>query len=369
MLLLTATSSPLSITDAQYIYRCLDASSKQASKLTSLLLKDNHRFTKTFLSRCNNLAHSLYKKLLRCATILGTRNVEFNVLLKEAAALSASLSSKLNFPSKFRRRSITTTTTNKRAGEGSTIIIKKDSTSLLDRVKVIQTSIIDIFQTVEKMLATRTSGISFKSEKEVEPKNRLLEEFFTKAETNLGWKVQRGSTSPKEKDTNLEGDPFSVGCCIVDELSLPYDTLLPNDVEVGLVSFSILLLEAYRLSKTVLRECGQMSPLHKVFGTYVILQNVTLMGIHRDLMRVIKGGKEVIDDERFRYLIPYLGRNYPETEKVLAQTFPSGPPRFARHHYYSPLLPLQLINAPRFSLGNWNFLADRNITGTEHSCF
>lgn len=351
MLLLTSTSTPLSVTDARYVYRCLDASSKQAVKLTSLL-KSTDRFTKTFLSRCSALAHSIHTKLLRCTTVLGSRNADFNAVLKGANALSSSLSSKINFPSRFRPRAAT---------------LSKGNLSLLERAKNIKASILDILRIVGEMLAVKTTPTT---EKEAEPESSLLEEFFVKAERDKGWKIQRGG-QPKEKETSLGDvsiDPFGVGCRIVSELSLPYDTLLSDEVEVGLVSFSILLLEAYRLPETVLRECSHMTPLHKVFGTYVILQNATLMGIHRDLMKIIKGGKERVDEERFRHLMPYLSKNYPETKEVLSRTFPSGPPRFARSHYYSPLLPRQLIKTPQFSLGNWSFLTDRKTTGSEHPC-
>jgi hypothetical protein len=352
MLLLTATSTPLSVTDARYIYRCLDASSKQASKLATIL-KATDRFTKSFLSRCSNLAHSLHKKLLRCTTVLGTRNAEFNALLKDAGALSSAFSSKLTFPSKFRPRMAPRS---------------KGVASLFERAKSVKVCIKEFLHVVGEMLAVKTAG---PATKEAEPESSFLEEFFTKAENEKGWKIQR-APSPKEREESPYGDesldPFGVGCRIVEELSLPYDTLLAEEVEVGLVSFSILLLEAYRLPDTVLRECGQMAPLHKVFGTYVILQNATLMGIHRDLMKVIKEGKECVDAERFRHLMPYLSKNYPETTDVLSRTFPSGPTRYARSHYYSPLLPRQLIKTPQFSLGNWSFLADRNKKGPEHPC-
>ena len=349
MLLLTSTSTPLSTTDARYIYRCLDASSKQINKLASLL-EDSKRFTKTFLSRCQSLAHSAHKKLSRCTTVLGSRNPDFNTLLEEVSRLARTFTSKVTFPSRFHTR----------ARNGSVAPM-----TLLNRTRLVREALLALLHVVGDMLAARSGQPT--APKENEPNPSLLEDFFAKAEKDKGWKIQRGPV-PKEKDPAACGDdPFGIGCQIVSDLSLPYNMLLPDDVEVGLVSFSIILLEAYRLPQTVLRECGNMSPLHKIFGSYVVLQNVTLMGIHQDLMRVVGKGKEQIDESRFRNLIPYLSRNYPETTDVLAKTFPSGPTRYARRHYYSPLLPRQLINSHQFSLGNWSFLTNRAKAGTEHS--
>jgi hypothetical protein len=351
MLLLTATSTPLSTTDARYIYRCLDASDKQAIKLVSLLTA-TPKLTKTFLSRCQSLAQSIHKKVSRCVPVLGTRNPEFNEVLDSCTFLTQNFSSKLTFPSRFRTQKAQTFLC---GGFG-----------LLDRIKATRASIRVLLEVVGEILAARSGGQEGQISGEKDASQ--LEDFFTKAERDKGWKIQREDSSKTAQSTATQRDTFGIGCQVVKDLTLPYNTLLDDEIEVGLVSFSIILLEAYRLPETVLSTCGTIAPLHKVFGSYVVLQNATLMGIHQDLMQVIKEGKNKVDEERFRHLIPYLSKNYPDTQEVLARTFPSGPTKFARHHYYSPLLPRQLINTPRFSLGNWSFLTDRTTrTRPEHS--
>jgi len=357
MLLLTATSTPLSTTDARYVYRCLDAASKHAEKLSSAIKKAS-RLTKTLLSRCHNLALSTHKKLARCSTVLGDRNPLFNSILDIAGMLTSFLGSHLLFPARFGGR--------KPPGA------PEEGDLFTARVQALREGLRELLQVVGDLLAARNNpssvGASEAPKKEKETKPTVLEEFFTKVEESKGWKVQRVVASRKTPETtfpDLDTDPFGLGCHIAHELSKPYTTLLPDEVEVGLVSFSIILLEAYRLPETVLSTCGSASPLHRVFGSYVILQDALLIGVHRDLMKVMKNGQGHLDERRFQQFIPYLSKSLPDRAHQLAQTFPSGPPRYARHHYYSPLLPRTLIKgASQFSLGNWSFLTEKRNART-----
>jgi hypothetical protein len=183
----------------------------------------------------------------------------------------------------------------------------------------------------------------------------MFERFFEKAK-GKGWRIQE----VRRNEQHDVDDPFGEGCYLLNNLSVPYHDLLADDVEVGLTPFPIVLLEAYRLPDTVFRECATVTPLHKVLGTYVVLQNVMLMGVHRDLIHVADGKKSKVDTGRFRYLLPYLRRNFPGADAILDRSLPSGPARFARYHYYTPLLPLSLVHKPDFSLGRWCFLTTRN---------
>jgi len=91
------------------------------------------------------------------------------------------------------------------------------------------------------------------------------------------------------------------------------------------------------------------------------LQEVPVMGVRRDLLQTVTEGKTTLDPFRFRSLLPYVKRNHPEYE--LSKAFPSGPARFARYHYYTPLLPISLTKNSDFHLGNWNFLVSRKLNG------
>jgi hypothetical protein len=184
----------------------------------------------------------------------------------------------------------------------------------------------------------------------------MLERFFERAK-GKGWRIQEARKSLTHPEVD---DPFGEGCYLLNDISVPYQKLLDDEVAVGLAPFPIVLLEAYRLPATVMRECARVTPLHKVFGHYVVLQQVHLMGVHRDLIQVADGKKSKVDTGRFRHLLPYLRRNFPGADAILDRSLPSGPARFARYHYYTPLLPRTLVGDSDFSLGKWCLLTTRN---------
>lgn len=324
---------PLTTTDARYAYRCLDATLKQASVLSSAL-GSAHKPSKTLFSRCLNLASSLHRKASRAGRVVG-KHQKFMSLMEVTGLLVDSFHSRTLFPARFG------------------VVSTPPLTALLERVHIVELLGKGLLQELGAQLAKKEAPRAPAPPTE---EDGMFEKFFEKAK-GRGWRIQEAQRDEQYADAD---DPFGEGCQLLNNLTAPYQNLLADDVEVGLTSFSIVLLEAYRLPNTVFRECARLTPLHKVLGTYVVLQDVMLMGIHRDLIQIMDGKKSRIDTGRFRYLLPYLRRNIPGADDILNISLPSGPTRFARYHYYTPLLPLSLVKLPDFSLGKWCFLTSRN---------
>lgn len=324
---------PLTTTDARYAYRCLDASLRQASTLQSVLGSAN-RPSKTLFSRCLNLATSLHNKTSRASRVMG-KHPQLLELLETTGLLTDSLRSRTLFPARF--------------GAPSTDMLQ----ALQKRVRTVETLGQGLLRELGEHLSRKERRAS--SAAQAAPPREsdgMLEKFFERAK-GKGWRIQE----VRKSQTAEVDDPFGEGCYLLNDISVPYQNLLDNDVEVGLTPFPIVLLEAYRLSDTVFRECERVTPLHKVFGHYVVLQQVMLMGVHRDLIQIADGKKgSKIDTGRFRHLLPYLRRNFPGADDILDRSLPSGPARFARYHYYTPLLPRTVVRNSDFSLGKWCFL-------------
>ena len=317
---------PLTTTDARYAYRCLDATLKQASVLSSALVSAS-RPSKTLFSRCLNLANSLHRKASRAGRVVG-KHQKFLNLMEVTRLLVDSFYSHTLFPTRF--------------GSAPTLA------ALLERVRTVDIIGKGLLQELGAQLAKKEAPRAPAPPTE---EDGMYEKFFEKAK-GKGWRIQEA-----QRDDQLDvDDPFGEGCHLLNSLTAPYRSLLADDVEVGLTPCSIVLMEAYRLPNTVFRECARLTPLHRVLGTYVVLQDVMLMGIHQDLIQIMDGKKSRIDTGRFHHLIPYLRRNSPGADAILNTSLPSGPTRFARYHYYTPLLPLSLVRKPDFNLGKWCLL-------------
>lgn len=324
---------PLTTTDARYAYRCLDATLKQASVLSSALVSAS-RPSKTLFSRCLNLANSLHRKASRAGRVVG-KHQKFMNLMEVTGLLVDSFHSRTLFPARF----------------GSALVLAPTLAALLERVHTVDIIGKGLLQELGEQLAKKEA---YRAPAPPTEEDGMYEKFFEKVK-GKGWRIQEA----RRNELLDVDDPFGEGCRLLNTLTAPSKSLLPDDVEVGLTPCSIVLLEAYRLSNTVFRECARLTPIHKVLGTYVILQDVMLMGIHQDLIQIMDGKKSRIDTGRFRYLIPYLRRNSPGADAILNTSLPSGPTRFAQYHYYIPLLPLSLVSQPDFNLGKWCLLTTR----------
>jgi len=331
-------------TDARYIYRCLDAALKQISTLTDVLdlrQYSTRHSSLTILNRCYELAQSAIRKLDRCTPFFPSNPV-FHEVLDSSVSLVSSLHSYLLFPvrGKTKRVVLVASLTNlsKRVRNGITEILNSISSLLVKKDK----------PTPKTHVAPPTPP----------PPSSILVQFFSAAK-DRGWKVQEPRFSFSIEEEEAE-DPFFASCVLVKSLSQPYHTLLEEGVDLGVVSCNILLLDAYRLPATVISQCEDHHTLHKVFGTYVVLQNVPLIGVRRELLlRTFSDGKTKLDSSKFQKLLPRVKEEHPEICASIANTFPTGPARFARNHYYSPLLPNSLAESRNFNLGIWNFLVSR----------
>jgi hypothetical protein len=122
-----------------------------------------------------------------------------------------------------------------------------------------------------------------------------------------------------------------------------------------------------------------------VYGSYVAINGLYLMGIHRDLMMVsdleiqprVKGQPPVagpcknygeavngkrLDIAKFGALLPVVLEANAPLAGALKNTVPIGTPVKAGKHYYLPLLPRFLTSLSSFSLGEWQPLLSKTPT-------
>jgi hypothetical protein len=182
-----------------------------------------------------------------------------------------------------------------------------------------------------------------------------MDPFLQKMEEEKGWKVVR-----EEKDEGREDDEFSAHVDLLSEMQRPSRQLLPDDVLVGVLEFPVISLTAKRVTDTMVHtrlrphlECDA----HVVFGGYLLLTNMALVGIHKSIMRVYDDrDRVVVDNDKFPHLVHYLKSEHPEWEHLLSESYPIQPSRLVGAHFYSPLVPIEVLKTWENGIADWALL-------------
>lgn len=218
-------------------------------------------------------------------------------------------------------------------------------------------------------------------QRSAEPVTEKISDFLLQVK-HRGWKV---AETQREEASNVP-DALATSHAEVNRISGSHTSLLPDDSPLGLCCFPIVLVRETKLSDTVRKALtSHKLELLTVYGSYVAINGLYLMGIHRDLMMVsdleiqprIKGqaatpnpckkysdavdGKR-LDIAKFTALLPVLLEANTALAEPLRHTVPIGTPVKAGKHYYLPLLPRFLTSLSSFSLGEWQPLLSKTST-------
>jgi hypothetical protein len=189
-----------------------------------------------------------------------------------------------------------------------------------------------------------------------------ISSFLQRAEER-GWtvtktmqKVLRNSgIVPLEDDPGLEE---SLG--LLQQLQGQRSLLLSEDTKVGVSQQPIISYNTKRPPESVIQKYLTPSigyDIYLVFGSYLIINQMCLLGIHKDLLWVLDDNdKPKLDTDKFSCLMPFATNEMPQWAALLSQTHPIQPARRAGSHYYCPLVPTSILNSWGHGLGEWDFL-------------
>lgn len=194
------------------------------------------------------------------------------------------------------------------------------------------------------------------------PTNPSLNAFLQKAEKR-GWTVTKtmkkalkdAGVVPLEDDPGLE-ESFE----LLNELQSCQGALLPDNAQMGVSQLAIISYNTKHPPESIIKKFldpGIGYDVYLVFGSYLVVNKMAMLGIHKDLMWVQdEDNKPQLDVDKFYNLHPLLANDLPQWANLLAQTYPVQPTRRAGNHYYCPLVPNAILNSWSHGLGDWDFL-------------
>jgi len=157
----------------------------------------------------------------------------------------------------------------------------------------------------------------------------VLQSFMEKA-AQRGWKV------PATQHTATENqDGFVQSIDYVRKISIPPQQLLPSHTDFGVTTGSIVLMTEQSIPESTLNNWAQQQQdVYIVFGHYVVLPNVRLLGVLPHLATTGgSNGNATVDIERFVSISELLqDREGPILNDLIRY------PRRICHHYYCPLV-------------------------------
>lgn len=278
------------------------------------------------------------------------------------------------------------------ARTGSVFGTKTNLDAVCSFIETVHAQIESVVQTVDQ-LAQQIKIPDIKEQKRVVEKKKIEAIFdsprppigkFLETAKDRGWKVQE-IQKEEEKELPEVEEGFNASCSAVTTLCKHTNFLLADFTPTGIIRFPIIATQGMSaFTESIIREIIHAKlgyEVHLVFGSYVVISNTLLVGIHKDLIptfatkvhvgsnqnvRVLKTPKTIernasklkirIDCEYFKALVPYLSREYQPYSDFLNSVGPVNPSQLVGNHYYSPLLPTTLGKTDEFSMGVWSLL-------------
>lgn len=165
-----------------------------------------------------------------------------------------------------------------------------------------------------------------------------------------GWKV-------RSMDEQLDDElgPYALSDAMLRAARRPQSELLATDQASGLVRFPVILSGA-KLPPAALQACTQAPvdyELEAVFGRYLMVRSMVLMGLHKELVGTVEDAASAITN--FRKASTCFATD-DSASWVLNTCEPVLSPRRYGSHYYCPVMPVTALSAPRFELGAWTAL-------------
>jgi len=227
-------------------------------------------------------------------------------------------------------------------------IVCETHTALVTTIHVVAGRLLRAYQAVSSQVA----GLSRK--RRPTQVNDDLRTFLSKIGSR-GWRVNEQAPSSDEEDQ----DDFSD--LLLQQAQRPKTALLATDTFADLLTFPVLLSGSKITSAaaSACREHDVKYMFRNIYGNYVMIPNMVLIGVHRDAMRVQEGKRVVMDTEKFDGLLPWMRNQSPWHHDVLHHAAPVLQPRQYGGHYYCPVVPQRALQS-RFELGEWSLLISAN---------
>jgi len=212
---------------------------------------------------------------------------------------------------------------------------------------------------IEPIITQSPSPVLFPEEEVTDPS---LGAFLEKAERR-GWTVtktmknalKQAGVIPMEDDPGLEAS-FE----LLNDLQSYDCAFLSDDTEIGVSQLPIISYNMKRPPDSIIQKF--LSPrigydLYLIFGSYIVVDQMCLLGIHKDLVWTQdEKNKPQLDTDKFYSLYPSAANELQQWTGILRQTYPVQPARRAGNHYYCPLVPNAVLNSWSHGLGDWDFL-------------
>jgi len=224
--------------------------------------------------------------------------------------------------------------------------------------------LIDVNKYIEKSVDTERLKDSpvenAYTSKYAEPtKNDVSINSFVKQLRSKGWKITEEENKKDREVLFDEGDGFSLSSKLIQLVRKPSIEFLPQDQLLGMINFPVILQIRNKLTDTAIQICTDPIigySLYVVFGSYLVVEQMASIGIHRSIMKVQGDRGTIVDTDKFIGLLPYARKEFPAWSDKLNMLHPSQPAKLRGSHYYCPLVPRKLLGENQISIQDWSFL-------------
>lgn len=176
-----------------------------------------------------------------------------------------------------------------------------------------------------------------------------------------GWRVPEcyeAETTDTTTDAGLELSEL-----LLQSVQKDQDQLLPDNALLGVIRFPAIVRLKSKLPDVTIKSCLHPAVgynLYMVFGAYLVVDHAIAIGINRSIMR-FHGEKGIeVDVEKFDKLLPYVMNEFPDWKQKLTNLRPVLPVHASGMHYYSMMLPRNVVASNGMPIGDWQFLQQQN---------
>lgn len=165
----------------------------------------------------------------------------------------------------------------------------------------------------------------------------LLRRFLDTAQKR-GWKV----AEPKPEDED-QSDGFIQSIRYLNQISIPSNELLSTNTDFGITTGAIVLAPDQSIPETTLRRWAKQQDVYLVFGQYIVLPQVQLLGVSPNLVTT---EDDIISLNRFVSISNLLNKD--QNEQLIRF------PKRVQHHYYCPIVNVSAYDRQHFR--SWDVL-------------
>ena len=175
----------------------------------------------------------------------------------------------------------------------------------------------------------------------------VLKKFLERA-AERGWRVPE--TQPRAVE---QQDGFAQSVDYLRKIAVQPQTLLPLDTEFGITTGSIVLMTEHPIPESTLASWANHQDVYVVFGHYVVLPNIRLLGVTPPLVLTNgSNGTAIVNISRFELISELVQDDTePITDKLIRY------PRRVQHHYYCPLVSVNGTDRRYFK--TWDLLVQQ----------